>query len=86
MVLAGSAVRNAATAYSDIDLAHIMAEGYAGPEKRFHYRDGRLISVSMRTMSWWRRAVTQPERASFWFPPCATRVSCWIRKVNSAAI
>ncbi len=68
MVLAGSAVRNAATAYSDIDLAHIMAEGYAGPEKRFHYRDGRLISVSMRTMSWWRRAVTQPERAIFLVP------------------
>lgn len=71
MVLAGSTVRKNATAYSDIDLAHIMAEGYTGPEKRFHYRDGRLISVSMRTMTWWRRAVTQPERAIFLVP--ATR-------------
>ncbi|MDQ2743871.1 MAG: hypothetical protein M3Z66_16460 [Chloroflexota bacterium] len=68
MVLAGSAVRNATTAYSDVDVAHIMAEGYAGPEKRFHYRDGRLISVSMRSMSWWRRSITQPERAIFLVP------------------
>ncbi len=68
MVLAGSAVCNAATAYSDIDLAHIMPEGYTGPEKRFHYRAGRLISVSMRSMTWWRRAVTQPERAIFLVP------------------
>jgi len=68
MVLAGSAARNVATAYSDIDLAHIMPEGYAGPEKSFHYRDGRLISVSMRPMTWWRRAGTQPERAIFLVP------------------
>lgn len=68
IVLAGSAVRNTATAYSDIDLAHVMAGGHAGPEKRFHYRDGRLISVSMRTMTWWRRAITQPERAIFLVP------------------
>jgi predicted nucleotidyltransferase len=56
IVLAGSTVRGDATPYSDLDLAHIVKGGYTGPEKTFHYRAGRLVSVSARTFEWWRRA------------------------------
>jgi nucleotidyltransferase-like protein len=68
IVLAGSTVRGDATPYSDVDLAHIVHPSYAGPDKRFHYREGVLISVNARTIEWWRQAVTQPERAIFIVP------------------
>jgi hypothetical protein len=68
IVLAGSAVRGDATQYSDLDLAHIVDESYSGPEKKFHYQAGLLISVSARTLEWWRLAASQPERAIFLVP------------------
>jgi predicted nucleotidyltransferase len=68
IVLAGSTVRGDATPYSDLDVAHIVNDGYIGPEKNFHYRAGRLVSVSARTFEWWRRVIGQPERAVFLLP------------------
>lgn len=54
--------------YSDLDLAHIVDDSYTGPEKKFYYRGNLLVSVNSRTLEWWRRAITLPERAIFVVP------------------
>ncbi len=68
IVLAGSTVYGNATLFSDIDVAHIVDAQYSGPEKKFYYLAGRLVSVNARTLGWWRHAVAQPETAIFVVP------------------
>lgn len=64
----GSSVTGTATPYSDIDIAHVVAEGYTGPLRTFYYDGGLLAAVVVRPLSVWREAATQPERAIFVVP------------------
>jgi hypothetical protein len=63
IILAGSHAQGDATPYSDVDMAHIVAAPLSGPDKRYYYREGHLVSVATRPLSWFRAAVTRPEHA-----------------------
>jgi hypothetical protein len=66
IILAGSHAQGEATPYSDVDLAHLVAAPLSGPDKRYYYRDGHLVSVATRPLAWFRAAVTRPEQAVFY--------------------
>ena len=66
IVLAGSHAQGEATPYSDVDLAHLVAAPLSGPDKRYYYRDGHLVSVATRPLAWFRATVTRPEQAVFY--------------------
>ena len=66
IILAGSHAQGEATPYSDVDLAHLVAAPLSGPDKRYYYRDGHLVSVATRPLAWFRVAVTRPEQAVFY--------------------
>jgi hypothetical protein len=66
IILAGSHARGEATPYSDVDLAHLVAAPLCGPDKRYYYRDGHLVSVATRPLAWFRATVTRPEQAVFY--------------------
>ena len=63
IILAGSHAQGDATPYSDLDMAHIVAAPLSGPDKQYYYREGHLVSVATRPLSWFRAAVTRPEHA-----------------------
>src|SRR5436190_11672227 len=63
IILAGSHAQGVATPYSDVDLAHLVAAPHSGPDKRYYYREGHLVSVVTRPLAWFRAAVTRPEHA-----------------------
>src|SRR4051794_22460803 len=60
IILAGSHAQGVATPYSDVDMAHLVAAPLSGPDKRYHYREGHLVSVATRPLAWFRAAVTRP--------------------------
>ena len=66
IILAGSHAQGEATPYSDVDMAHIVAAPLSGPDKRYYYREGHLVSVATRPLAWFRAAVTRPEHAVFY--------------------
>src|SRR5919202_2350411 len=66
IILAGSHAQGEATPYSDVDMAHLVAAPLSGPDKRYYYREGHLVSVATRPLAWFRVAVTRPEQAVFY--------------------
>jgi hypothetical protein len=66
IIFAGSHAQGEATPYSDVDLAHLIGAPLSGPDKRYYYRDGHLVSVATRPLAWFRAAVTRPEQAVFY--------------------
>jgi len=66
--IGGSSATGSATLYSDIDIVHVVSEGYTGPLRKFYYDGGLLAAVTARTLTDWRDAATQPERAIFVVP------------------
>lgn len=51
ITLGGSYARGEATRYSDVDFACFWREGLRPPAKRFFYRQGKLISVKMTSVT-----------------------------------
>lgn len=68
VVLGGSEARGDATAWSDVDLLHLVAVPPANPDRVYRYAAGRLLSVATRTLDWYRTALSVPERAIFIVP------------------
>src|SRR5437879_4193098 len=65
ITLGGSYARGAATPYSDVDLCCFFREGVKLPDKRFMYRQGKLISIKMTSVSEIRSVLKRPEAALF---------------------
>jgi hypothetical protein len=65
ILLGGSFARGDAGSLSDVDLAPFIAEGHAVPPKRLLYHDGRLISISSKTVAGWRAGMARPETAIY---------------------
>ncbi len=66
IILKGSYARGDATSYSDIDLTQIVKHPpEEAQQKRFLYREGRLISLSTRTLAQERARLAVPEQAIF---------------------
>ena len=63
ITLGGSYARGTATQYSDVDLACFWREGIKPPPKRFLYRQDRLISIKMTSVTEIREALKQPDSA-----------------------
>jgi predicted nucleotidyltransferase len=66
--LGGSYARGTATPLSDVDIAQFV---YVLPDrdrKRYAYRDGRLVSYSIKSLDLEREALKRPERA-IWLVP-----------------
>lgn len=70
IILHGSYVRGEAfPPYSDVDLVRITQKNVTHyEEKQFFYREGRLLSISSRPISVYRKRFTQPEKAIFAIP------------------
>ncbi|HEU5226300.1 MAG TPA: nucleotidyltransferase domain-containing protein [Ktedonobacteraceae bacterium] len=65
ITLGGSYARGAATRYSDVDLACFWREGLRPPPKRFMYREGKLISIKMTSVTEIREMLKRPQAAIF---------------------
>src|SRR5947209_4966238 len=63
ITLGGSYARGTATEYSDVDLACFWREGVKPPLKRFLYRQGRLISIKMTSVTEIREMLKRPQSA-----------------------
>jgi predicted nucleotidyltransferase len=64
IILYGSYARGDAAPYSDVDLDRFVKEPPDRiRQKRFTYRDGRLVSIGTRTISQERKSFTVPDRA-----------------------
>lgn len=63
MMLGGSYARGEATRYSDLDFACFWREGLKPPQKRFFYRQGRLISVKQTSVAEIRAMLARPGSA-----------------------
>lgn len=63
ITLGGSYARGAATRYSDVDLACFWREGLRPPPKRFLYRQGKLISIKMTSVTEIREMLKRPPAA-----------------------
>ena len=63
ITLGGSYARGTATGYSDVDLACFWREGVKPPFKRFLYRQDRLISIKMTSVTEIREMLKQPQSA-----------------------
>lgn len=69
IILHGSCARGEATSYSDVDLVRFVHEiPHQVAQKRFLYFDGRLISISTRTIEQDQHRLTLPEEAIFVVP------------------
>ncbi len=69
IILGGSYARGDATPYRDVDLARFVKEPpERTQQKRFTYRDGRLMSIVTRTIPQYRESFSVPERAIFVVP------------------
>jgi predicted nucleotidyltransferase len=65
ITLGGSYARGTATRYSDVDLACFWREGVKPPPKRFLYRQDKLISIKMTSVTEIRQILKQPHSALF---------------------
>jgi predicted nucleotidyltransferase len=66
IILRGSYARGDASSYSDLDFTRFVKEPPAALQaRRFTYREGRLISVSTRTLDQERKRLAAPEEAVF---------------------
>jgi predicted nucleotidyltransferase len=65
IILGGSYARNEATPFSDVDIACFVRDSLQPPPKRFIYRDGRLLSIGIRTIASVHSELARPERAIF---------------------
>jgi len=63
ITLGGSYARGTATFYSDVDLACFWHEGLRPPPKRFLYRQGKLISIKMTSVTEIREMLKRPDSA-----------------------
>ena len=63
ITLGGSYAQGRATLYSDVDLACFWREGLRPPPKRFLYRQGKLISIKMTSVTEIREMLKQPHSA-----------------------
>ena len=63
IMLGGSYARGTATVYSDVDLACFWREGLRPPPKRFLYRQGKLISIKMTSVTEIREMLKRPQSA-----------------------
>lgn len=63
ITLGGSYARGTATRYSDVDLACFWREGVKPPPKRFVYRQDKLISIKMTSVTEIREALKRPDSA-----------------------
>ncbi len=61
--IGGSHVRGEATPYSDVDLMCFFLDTVQLPQKRFIYRDGRLVGIATRTVAGVQHDFTRPEIA-----------------------
>jgi predicted nucleotidyltransferase len=66
IILRGSYARGDASSYSDLDFTRFVKEPPEESQaKRFTYREGRLISISTRTLDQERKRLAVPEEAVF---------------------
>src|SRR5215469_17900142 len=63
IILGGSYARGTATRYSDVDVACFWREGVKPPPKRFLYRQGKLISIKMTSVTEIRELLKRPDSA-----------------------
>src|SRR5215472_2420356 len=63
ITLGGSYVRGTATQYSDVDVACFWREGVKPPPKRLLYRQNKLISIKMTSVTEIREALSRPDSA-----------------------
>jgi len=63
ITLGGSYARGTATQYSDVDVACFLREGIKPPPKRLLYRQNKLISIKMTSVTEIREALSRPDSA-----------------------
>lgn len=63
ITLGGSYAQGTATLYSDVDLACFWREGLSLPPKHFMYRQGKLISIKMTSVTEIREMLKKPQSA-----------------------
>jgi nucleotidyltransferase-like protein len=63
ITLGGSYTRGTATLYSDVDIGCFWREGVRPPPRRFLYRQGKLISITMTKVSEARKMLKRPDSA-----------------------
>ena len=63
ITLGGSYARGTATQYSDVDVACFWREGVKPPPKRLLYRQNKLISIKMTSVTEIREALSRPDSA-----------------------
>lgn len=63
ITLGGSYARGTATLFSDVDLACFWREGVKPPPKRFLYRQDKLISIKMTSVTEIRQMLKRPQSA-----------------------
>ena len=63
ITLGGSYARGTATRYSDVDVACFWREGVKPPPKRFLYRQDKLISIKMTSVTQIREMLKRPDSA-----------------------
>src|SRR5947209_6128784 len=63
ITLGGSYARGTASLYSDVDLACFWRERLRPPPKRFLYRQGKLISIKMTSVTEIREMLKRPQSA-----------------------
>ncbi len=68
IILGGSHARGDATPYSDVDLACFVPDSFRPLRKRFLYREGHLISISLKTLAGVQQQLTDPYQA-LWIVP-----------------
>src|SRR6266567_4749661 len=59
ILLGGSHARGDATPYSDVDLACFVPDSFRPLRKRFLYREGHLISISLKTLAGVQQQLTE---------------------------
>ena len=66
IILRGNYARGDATPYSDVDLTRFVKQlPERAQQKQFTFREGRLISISIRTIDQERERLSAPETAIF---------------------
>jgi predicted nucleotidyltransferase len=65
ITLGGSYARGTATEFSDVDLACFWREGVEPPPKRFLYRQDKLISITMISVTQIRGMLKRPDSVIF---------------------
>jgi hypothetical protein len=84
ILLGGSYARGDATEWSDVDFAPLYRDDAQVPRKRFYYRDGRLVSVSSKTVAGVRAAMSRPNTA-IWVVPGIAGCRVLLDKDGSAS-